>query len=87
MSTEEKKSINTGDFPGGDETSEAALQQPDMAPMPVSPSADTLQDLTDAELEAVIGGAAPALSEVSVSVNGTGDVVNTNPGNSTPLSK
>jgi hypothetical protein len=86
MSTEEKKTINTGDSTG-DEVYENSLQKPDMIPTPVLQSADLMQDLTDAELEAVIGGASTASSEISVSVNGTGDVVNTNPGNSTPLSQ
>ena len=50
-------------------------------------SAGFLQDLSDAELETITGGASYFSSEISASVNGTGDVVATNPGAQSPMSQ
>lgn len=50
-------------------------------------SAGSMQDLSDAELETITGGASYTSSEISVSVNGTGDVVATNPGAQSPMNQ
>jgi hypothetical protein len=50
-------------------------------------SAGSMQDLSDAELETITGGASYSSSEISVSVDGNGNVVATNPGSQTPMSR